>query len=127
MRNQFILLAICLLFLSCDKLPESYNGKNTDPDLIGTWARSYSSRDSYNGITLFTDTIRFGVNNQGLNIIYAFDRIENKYLFQYYSEDNIVYIRPDGMDKPNPQTFRVQNDSLSIFGGPHYLKVVSTD
>jgi len=105
-------------------MPESYLGKNMDVKLIGAWRKKYSTRDSNNSITIFIDTIQFGMNNSGSQTIYKFTELDNSFSFKYYTEDNLVFIRPEGMEDANPSNYYIQNDSLFISVGIPYIKCI---
>jgi hypothetical protein len=124
MQKMILFTVIMFLLFSCEKTPESYVGKNMDVDLIGTWCKTYSTRDFHNSITIFTDTIRFGLNNSGSQVLYQFTKLEYSSSFQYFTDNNLVYLRPDGMEDANHLMYIIQNDSLFLSEGIPYIKSV---
>lgn len=119
-----LVLSMCCLLLNCEiaeSVPQSYSGKNIDGSLVGTWCRSYSGRDVHNGITVYTDTILFIIDNSGTKITYSFSEIFNFFSFQFYTEDNLIIFRPEGMDDASRLNYYFRNDSLFIpeFGIPY--------
>lgn len=119
------LFLIAILFFSCEKTPESYLNKNIDVNLIGGWCKTYSTRDSHNSITIFTDTIQFILNNSGSQRIYKFSELENSFSFQYYTADDLVFIRPEGNEDAFARNYHIQNDSLFFSGGATYVKCIN--
>lgn len=122
------IIFVTLFFLisvlsSCEKSIDSFLGKNADENLIGTWTRTYSTRDINNSISFFTDTIEFRSDNNGHQRIFVFDEPWNSFSFQYYTQDSVIYMRPSGtMDSP-PRIYSIDNDSLTLMGGIPYIKL----
>lgn len=121
-----LVLFVCCLLQSCEiaeSVPQSYSGKNIDAGLVGAWCRSYSGRDFHNGITVYTDTIRFSQDNTGTRITFSFSEIFNFFYFQFYTEGNLIILRPEGMEDTSRLNYYIRNDSLFIpeFGIP-YIK-----
>jgi len=126
MRDVVLTFFLTCFLLSCDKVdpaPEDYSGKSIDVNLIGAWSRTYSGRDSNNGITIYSDTIRFTLDNLGTRTTFRFSEVFNLFAFQFYTQNNIILFRPEGMEGASRLNYHIQNDSLFIpqFGIP-YLK-----
>ena len=125
MRNAIPIFLLTCFFLSCDKrndtTPEDYSGKSIDVSLVGVWSRTYSGRDSHNDITIYRDTIRFTQDNLGTHTIFSFSEVFNFYPFQFYTQNNIILFRPEGMEGVTRLNYHIQNDSLFIpqFGIPY--------
>jgi hypothetical protein len=129
MQRIRLVLFICCLLLSCEifeSVPESYSGKNIDAGLVGTWCRSFSGRDFHNGITVYTDTICFSQDNTGTRITFSFSGIFNFFCFRFYTEDNLIILRPEGMEDTSRLNYYIRNDSLFIptFGIPYVKNLI---
>lgn len=131
MKNTLFLFGFSFIAIlySCEKtyekIPESYLGKNLDNHLIGYWYKTYSTRDAQNAITIFTDTIQFRLNNSGSQTIYKFTEFENSFSFEYYTENNFVFIRPEGNEDAIPRNYHIRNDTLYFSGGIGYIKCIN--
>jgi hypothetical protein len=85
-------MGFCLL--SCEKANDndsdgSIIGRYFDQELIGTWTMNYSTRDINNGITSWTDSIRFEENNFGTQQTYRFSELEQDLSFLYYTDRDV--------------------------------------
>ena len=81
-----LLTGMGLCFFSCEKMKDSdydsqVTGRYFDQELKGAWTRYYSARDINNGITRWTDSIRFAENNRGTHKSTGFLYWNKKYPF----------------------------------------------
>ncbi len=112
-----LLTGMGLCFFSCEKMKDSdydsqVTGRYFDQELKGAWTRYYSARDINNGITRWTDSIRFAENNRGTQQIYRFSVLEQEISFLYYTdEDSLFLIRKKNTEK---WIYTVKNDSLFL-------------
>ena len=125
MKSDKLIIFMLLLSVlsSCDKPTDDFTGNHIDENIIGTWSRTFSTRDANNSITLFADTIEFRSDNTGNQRIFAFDQPWHSYSFQFYTQDSILYIMDTGSKNSPPRSFSIQNDSLTLMGGIPYIKL----
>ncbi len=127
MRNPFlyILVGITLVIAtSCDKLPENFSDRDIDSRIIGTWTRSYMSKDMHNSMTIFHDTLWLGTGNQGRQVIYKFDDRDVVMDFSFYTIDTLFVYRPTGTEETYKKTYKVSGDSLTFGKEISYTKLI---
>ena len=114
MKIYLQILIVLFLFVSCTKSDEGYTGKNIDNEILGKWNKQYSVRDQNNGITLYSDTIYFNLDNSGIWIRYKFKEIDNSDPFSFYTDDNTIYLRFEKTGVENIWEYKIQLDTLII-------------
>lgn len=127
MKNPFpyIIVGITLVIAtSCDKLPETFSDRDIDSRIIGTWTRSYMSKDMHNSMTIFHDTLWLGTGNQGRQVIYKFDDRDVVMDFSFYTIDTLFVFRPKGTEETYKRTYKVSGDSLTFEKEISYTKLI---
>lgn len=124
-----IFLSLLMSLNLCKKEEDenvNFYNSSIDTVLVGAWFRSYSGRDFHNGITVCADTIRFNSDNSGSRSTFSFSEMFNFFCFQFYTEDNFIILRPEGVKDARRLDYFIHNDSLFIpeFGIP-YVKSIN--
>ena len=91
-----------------------------DSELIGEWHRSYNRVSDHTWITVYTDSIKFNSNNLGYYRIFKFRDLDSYYTFQYYTEDNTIFLKID--ERNEIWTYEIRSDSLFIPGTIPYIR-----
>ncbi len=112
--SLYVPLLFVLLTFSCEESKVNYSGLPIDTEILGNWHRSYSVVDNQMGITVYTDSIEFSSSNLGDLSIYKFTAFETKSSFQFYTEENKIYILFNDSDKEEIWPYYIRNDSLII-------------
>lgn len=111
------LITAGLMLIACKKTNDNFEGssiigKYSDKELLGVWIMNYSSRDINNGITSWTDSIKFDDSNAGNRMIYQFSNLEEDIPFLYYTEkDNLFFYIGQIKEK---WVYTIRNDSLFL-------------
>jgi len=116
LRYSSLIFLLVILFSSCEKRIDDYGGKNIDNSIIGTWSRQYTKVDWGNMITYFTDTIIFIEDNSGVYMRYKFSDVENYDPFNFYTDENNLYIHFTKTNKRDNWTYAIKVDTLIIEG-----------
>ncbi|TCO09144.1 hypothetical protein [Natronoflexus pectinivorans] len=113
-----LLIGIGIILLSsCDKQDDSdlediIIGREFDPQLLGTWTMNFSTRDDFNGIGSWLDSLHFAENNIGNQKIYQFSELEREVPFLYYTDfDTLFIFRNKKLEK---WVYDFKDDNLSI-------------
>ena len=127
MRNKFVihlLIGLFLILLACTDKDQTgtYFGKNIDDSIIGTWSTSYISRDLFNSIIVYKETLTFKPNNHGDQRLYKFNTLDFSHFFQFYTEDNSLTIKYDQIEDEVHWNYIIRNDSLILEGNRIYIK-----
>ena len=91
-----------------------------DRELLGEWHRSYNRVSDLTWITVYTDSIKFNSNNLGNHRIFKFRDLDSYYTFQYYTEDNTIFLKFD--ERNEIWTYTIRNDSLFVSGTIPYIR-----
>jgi hypothetical protein len=123
-QKIFTVLVIMLtaLILSCEKSQDDYSIKPIDTNLIGIWKNTYSTRDLFNMITVFTDTLSFNSDNSGSWYMYRFSEPESKSSFNFFTENNLIHLKFKESGDQNLLIYEVRNDSLILSGTATFTK-----
>lgn len=127
MKNPFLYLFVGITLVittACDKLPETFSGRDIDSRIIGTWTRTYMSKDMHNSMTIFQDTLWLGIGNQGKQVIYKFDDPDVVMDFSFYTIDTLFVFRPTGTEETYKRTYKVSGDSLTFGNEISYTKLM---
>jgi hypothetical protein len=119
MKTYYLLLLLFLITVSCTKINEIYSGKNIDNEIIGKWTNHYTMRDLNNGITLYSDSVAFNLDNTGIWAQYKFNEVYNSDPFSFYTEDNNLHIYFEKIGVRNIWSYNIQNDTLIIEKGKY--------
>lgn len=112
--SLIVTLLFILLTFSCEESNLSYSGMPIDNEILGNWQRTYSVVSDQMAITVYTDTIKFNSSNLGDLKVYRFNDIEASRRFQFYTEENSIYLLFYDSDKEEIWPYYIRNDSLII-------------
>lgn len=117
-KTAGVILFLSLLLSGCkkDEVLNTFEGKSIDNNILGIWTRNYSSRDINNSITDWKDTLVFENNNIGKNKIYQFSELFQNLTFQYYTEENTLFLFFEETTDQNviKWMYSIRNDSLLL-------------